>query len=203
MPSLVSQAVPSPVSVSPCSQSSSPRSVMALVIATPRARLPVRKPLGARPRPRPRTRRSLLPLPGAHQLRALAVYDVRRIYRARNGDPQAKGDTWHSVIQLTTGDRRSEQRALAAACRATVRPDSNGIRKAVLSKGYPGSRSGSWSQARLRCLTKSAPASPRCGARCTPPPASTWPIRAGSTSNSMSTPAGPRGPGIVMLFSTG
>jgi hypothetical protein len=41
-----------------------------------------------------------------------AVYDVRRIFHARRGDPERKGHAWRSVRRLHTGDRAQAHHAL-------------------------------------------------------------------------------------------
>lgn len=67
---------------------------------------------------------------------AWALYEVRRIIHARQGDPSAKGPAWRSVRTLDVGTRAEAERALrAAARRRGARPfvDEHGIVRAEIT----------------------------------------------------------------------
>ncbi|GAB3977447.1 hypothetical protein GCM10029978_067180 [Actinoallomurus acanthiterrae] len=74
---------------------------------------------------------------------AWAVYDVRRVYHARKGDPARKGPAWRSVVQCTRGTRKRvhvDLARLAARMGARTVTDRHGITRAELiplTQRYP------------------------------------------------------------------
>lgn len=72
-----------------------------------------------------------------------SVYEVRRVYHARKGDPNVKGHAYRSVEPLETGSRTAMTALLsdlAAEYGGTVEVDEHGIARACLRKAgtsYP------------------------------------------------------------------